>query len=219
MKPLIILGTGGNCLDILEAVLAINEEHGCAHYDCLGFLDDNPELVGSHRHGLPILGKLSEACLFRGALFVNGIGSPANYWCKPEILQRIGIALGRFATIIHPRACVSRFAEVGFGSVLLAGVCVGARARIGAHVIVLQGAIISHDCRVSDFSCIASGACLAGGVVLEEAAYVGANASVRGGVRLGAASLTGLGTVVISDVAPRQVVVGNPARILRELRP
>lgn len=216
MKSLIILGFGGNCLDILDAIILINEQYEHDKYKVLGFLDDNAESFSGHQT-LPILGKLSDASSFTDCFFVNGIGSPNNFWQKPDIVQRTRIPLHRFETIIHPKASVSRFATVGPGSVLLAGTCVGARAYIGTHVIVLQGALVSHDCKIGDFCCIASGACLSGGVIIDEAAYVGANSCVRGGLHLGAASLIGIGSVVIRDVAPRHVVVGNPAHYLRKL--
>lgn len=219
MKRLVILGTGGNCLDILDAAMAINETAGRLVYGCAGFLDDNPALQGTRQQGLPVLGRLADAARLTDCVFVNGVGSPNNFWRKPAILRTTGVPWERFETIIHPQASVSRFANIGPGSVLLAGAMVGARAMIGAHVIVLQGAIISHDCQVGDFGCVASGGCLSGGVVMEESCYLGANASVRGGVRLGGASLVGIGSVVLRDVAPRHVVAGNPARFLRELAP
>ena len=55
--------------------------------------------------------------------------------------------------------------------------------------------------------------------MMENSCYLGANASVRGGVKLGNGSLIGLGSVALEDVPPRHVVVGNPARFLRELAP
>ena len=56
MKKLIILGTGGNCLDIYDAALAINRQAGQTVYECLGLLDDNRALHGAESSGLRVLG-------------------------------------------------------------------------------------------------------------------------------------------------------------------
>ena len=217
MKRLIILGTGGNCFDILDAMLAINRHTGRAVFECAGFLDDNAAVHGKEFHGVRVLGPLADAARYPDCAFVNGIGSPNNFWHKADILRTTCLAVERFDTVIHPQASVSGFAKLGRGVVVLAGAAVGAGAVIGDHVIVLQGAIVSHDCRVGDFACIASGACLAGGVQVAAASYVGANASVRGGVKVGSRSLVGLGAVVLEDVLENTVVAGNPAKYLRAI--
>jgi acetyltransferase EpsM len=215
MKKLIILGSGGNCLDIYDAVLAINRQATQPVYECLGILDDNRELRGTQVGGLRVLGGLAEAASYSDAVVVNGIGSPHSFWRKAEILAATGLALDRFETIVHPQASVSSLAQLGRGVAILPGASVGARAQIGNHVILLQGSIVSHDCRIGDYTCVASGACLSGGVEVAPLSYIGANASVRGGVKVGSRSLVGMGAVVLHDVVEDTVVAGNPARYLR----
>jgi acetyltransferase-like isoleucine patch superfamily enzyme len=55
------------------------------------------------------------------------------------------------------------------------------------------------------------------GVVLEPRARVGANATILPGVVLGENCLVGAGSVVTRDVAPGDVVAGNPARPIRRI--
>ena len=50
--------------------------------------------------------------------------------------------------------------------------------------------------------------------VIEQRASIGSGAIIMGGVRVGAGALVGAGAVVLKDVAPGEVVVGNPARVL-----
>ncbi len=219
MKRLIILGTGGNCLDILDAALAVNRHTGRTVYECVGFLDDNAAVHGQQFAGVPVLGGLKDAIRFADCGFVNGIGSPSNFWRKADIVRTTGLPAERFETVVHPQASISSLAQLGRGCVALAGVAVGARASIGDHVILLQGAIVSHDCRVGDYACITSGACLSGGVEVAADSYIGANASVRGGVKIGPRSLVGIGSLVLKDVPENTVVAGNPARVLRRVVP
>jgi UDP-2-acetamido-3-amino-2,3-dideoxy-glucuronate N-acetyltransferase len=49
-------------------------------------------------------------------------------------------------------------------------------------------------------------------------AKIGAGAVLLPGVHVGAGALVGAGAVVTRDVPPYQVVVGNPARVVSDVR-
>jgi acetyltransferase-like isoleucine patch superfamily enzyme len=53
-------------------------------------------------------------------------------------------------------------------------------------------------------------------VVIERNVWIGANATILPGVRLGERSIVGAGAVVTRDVTARAMVVGVPARVVRE---
>ena len=52
---------------------------------------------------------------------------------------------------------------------------------------------------------------------IEQGSLIGIGAIVLDGVRVGAGSIIGAGAVVTKDVPPRSLVVGVPAKILREV--
>lgn len=54
-------------------------------------------------------------------------------------------------------------------------------------------------------------------VVLERGCFLGAQALVLPGVRVGSAAFVAAGSVVTQDVAPRTLVAGVPARVVRNL--
>ena len=56
-------------------------------------------------------------------------------------------------------------------------------------------------------------------VAFRKNARIGANSTILPGVRIGQDAVVGAGAVVTKDVAPRTVVAGNPARVLRKVRP
>jgi len=54
-----------------------------------------------------------------------------------------------------------------------------------------------------------------GGVVIEENVSVGGNVTLLPGVTIGKDSLVGAGSVVVKNIPPRTVVVGNPAKVVK----
>lgn len=55
------------------------------------------------------------------------------------------------------------------------------------------------------------------GPVIKRGAKVGANSTLLPGVVIGENALVGAGSVVVDDVPPGAVVVGNPARVIRQI--
>lgn len=216
-QQIIILGTGGNCVDILEAILDLNDTDTDHPYECIGFLDDNPSKAGTSIHGVPVLGPLTDSAQFTEAQFVNGIGSHTNFWMKNSIIARTGLPDERFETIVHPSAHVSRFASVGRGTAILQNVTVASGAKVGRHVVILAGSTINHDSVIGDFSSIASGVSVSGGVRVGHSSYLGTSCCIRDGVSVGESCLIGMGSVIRHDVEDHSMVVGNPARLLRKL--
>jgi sugar O-acyltransferase (sialic acid O-acetyltransferase NeuD family) len=217
-KKIIILGTGGNCIDILDALHDINDARGRAVYQCIGFLDDNEQKWGMELHGIKVLGPLASAQDYHDCFFVNGIGSPENFWRKQEIIAKTMIPLEQFETIIHPTANVSRLSTLGRDVMIFQHVTITSNTSIGDHIIVLPNTVISHDDRIGDYSCIAGGVCLSGYVDIGKSCYLGSNSSVIGNVKIGDYCLVGMCSVVLHDLAANMVVAGNPARILRRTR-
>jgi acetyltransferase-like isoleucine patch superfamily enzyme len=58
---------------------------------------------------------------------------------------------------------------------------------------------------------------LVAGPTIRRGARIGGGAVLCPGVEIGAEAFVGAGAVVTKDVAPRMLVVGNPARVLREV--
>jgi sugar O-acyltransferase (sialic acid O-acetyltransferase NeuD family) len=212
-KKIIVLGATGGCADIVDVIADINRFASSPVYDCVGFLDDNPDLLGARILGVEVVGKFADAAKFEDdCFFVSGIGSPYNFWKRGEILENLEIPIERFETIIHPLASISSFAEIGRGCVLFQHAVISTKAAIGDHVLVLPNVTISHDCSVGAYSIITAGVCLSGSVAVRESCYLGSNATVRQDIKIGPRSLIGMSGVVVSDVPPDTVVVGNPAR-------
>ena len=212
-RPLIILGTGGNALDVLDVVDAINRV--TRTWEVVGYLDDS-RAPRSEYHDIEILGPLCRAAEFQRCWFVNAIGSDRSFLRRSAIVADINVADAQFATLIHPLACVSSRSKIGPGTVVNFGASIGGEVEIGRHVSVGPGCIVGHNAVVGDFAMLAPGAIISGFVRLGRGCYVGAGAVVKQKITVGESALVGLGAVVVKDVADGITVVGNPAqRIVR----
>ena len=123
-------------------------------------------------------------------------------WAEPEAL-------------VDPTAVVPSTATVAHGAYVNAGAVLGSHASIGCHANVNRSSSIGHDARLGFAASTGPGVVLAGGVVVAAGAFVGAGATVLPEVTGRTRGVVGAGAVVTRDVAPGDVVVGNPARVLR----
>ena len=122
-----------------------------------------------------------------------------------------------FETIQHSSAYVSRFSEVGEGTVIMPQVCINAEVTIGRHCIINTASTIEHDCVIDDFVHISPKASLAGNIRVKKGAHIGIGANIIQGVTIGENALVGAGTVVLNDVPDNAVMVGNPGKIIKML--
>jgi sugar O-acyltransferase (sialic acid O-acetyltransferase NeuD family) len=212
-RKCIILGGGGHAKVLIDAIQASKAA------DPIAVLDRDEALWGKDIFGVPILGsdeKISELIGNKADSFVVGIGSVGNPETRMKLYE-MGLAAGlEPLTVIHPKAIVSPYAQIGKGSMLYAGSIVNPDAQIGKNVIINTGAIVEHDCVVGDHAHIATGARLAGTVTVGRGAHVGAGAVIRQNGVVGDFAVIGAGAVVTKPVAEGVTVVGNPARPLQK---
>ncbi len=204
MRDLIILGLGAHGPEMAEMVEAVNRVKETWHLR--GFISPDGHQVGESVNGYPVLGTMEVLKDYPDADVV-----PHN-----EGTERLNVPRHRLVSLIHPSAVVSRTAHIGVGCVIYPHCYVGLNARINDFVFCLSGCIINHDDVIEERVIFASGVTLAGVVHVESDCYLGQGCQVRQHLRIGRNSLIGMGAVVVTDVPPNSVMVGNPARKLRE---
>ena len=184
----------------------------------VGYVDDAVP-AGTVLHGLPVLGTLADlgAVLGDGRAddVLVGMGDNAAR-CRLVAQPRQEVPGVRFATAVHPSAVIGARTTIGDGTVVMAGVVVNNDCRIGEQVILYTSCSVDHDNVVGDYASLAPNAATGGNVTLGERVAVGLGASVIHRLFLGDGVVVGAGSVVLEHVPPNQLVVGNPARVVRQ---
>ena len=134
--------------------------------------------------------------------------------------------------IVGDQACIRERCEVGDdvvvgrGSLVENDTTIGALTKIQAHAYItaystLEDNVFIAPCVVTTNDNLMGRTerrhDLVRGPTIRRGARVGGAAILCPGVEIGEEALVGAGAVVVRDVPPRVIVVGNPARVLRDV--
>jgi sugar O-acyltransferase (sialic acid O-acetyltransferase NeuD family) len=205
MKSLLIFPFNGNGLEALDCL--------GTEYDFLGFIDDTPEKQGRNKLGFEVFGR-DAIKKFPQAKILAVPGSPSSYHLRKNIIDGLDVPDNKYATVIHPRATISKFAHIGINVLIMAGVVVTSNATIGNHVCILPNSVIHHDTVIGEYTLIGANVTVAGHTTVGKSCYIGSGTSVINGIGIGDNSLIGIGSNVITTIPKDVKAVGNPARII-----
>lgn len=207
-KKLLLIGGGGHCKTVIEAIESNN------YYNEIGIIDTSNN-IGKFILQHPIIGadqdlkKLREQGYEYAFISLGSIGDPTKRISLYRLVKELQFQI---PIIIDRTAHVSQYAKISEGVFAGKNVILNADTMIGECVLLNTGCIIEHDCRIGGFSHIASGAVLSGNVTIGEGAHIGANSVIRQGIHVGERTVIGVGSVVVKDIESRCVAVGNPCR-------
>jgi sugar O-acyltransferase (sialic acid O-acetyltransferase NeuD family) len=101
--------------------------------------------------------------------------------------------------VVSPQARVSKYADVGQGTIIMHGAIVNAGARVGENCIVNSLSLIEHGAQVGDHCHISTHAVLNSNVRVGVGTFVGSGATVRQSIELGHTCVIGMGVRVLKD--------------------
>jgi acetyltransferase-like isoleucine patch superfamily enzyme len=128
-------------------------------------------------------------------------------------------------TFVRERSSIGAGSVIGRGSVVDNDVLVGARVRVQTNVYLTAFTVIEDDVFVGPGALTTNDNTMARhaqdepiiGATLRRACRVGGGAVLTPGVEIGEEAFVAAGAVVTRDVPPRAVVMGVPARVVREV--
>ncbi len=206
-KKLLLIGGGGHCHSVLDAVLASGT------YEEIGIIDsiDNSYLgvsVIGNDDDIPTLFKTGWTDAF---ITVGSVGDTKTRRQLYEMVKEYGLTV---PSIIDSTAIIGKGVKIEEGVFVGKHAVVNAGSSIGACAIINTGAIIEHDCEIGAFSHISPGTTLCGQVKVGEDSHVGAGSVIRQLVEIGDNALIGAGSVVVKYIPDNTKAYGNPCKVV-----
>ena len=197
-----VFGSGGHARVVAEIIM--NDKN----LQLLGFIDNLTKDKNEKIFGLPIKDSFPNA---KG--FVVGIG---NNEIRAQRFNELIENNLKPITVFHPTANIAKNVTIGKGTVIAIGATIATGAKIGNNVIINTGAIVEHENIIEDNVHIGPGAALAGRVKVKKFAFLGLRSVVKEYLTIGEKSIVGAGAVVVKNVPAKTVVIGIPAKKLRD---
>ena len=150
------------------------------------------------------------------------VGAGAVVLAGASIGEEVIIGVQSF---VRERSSIGAGTLIGRGSVIDNDVSLGARASVQTNVYVTAFSVIEDDVFIGPGAITTNDDSMARhgpqeplrGPVLRRACRIGAGALLRPGVEVGEEAMVAAGALVTRDVPARAVVMGVPARVVREV--
>ena len=205
-KKLILVGGGGHC----KSVIDVAESAG---FQIQGILDV-PENVGNKVLDYSIIGTDDQIPDFvNDALFIVTVGHIKDAALRIKLHKKIVDAGGTLATIVASTAHVSKYAQIGEGSVIMHQAVVNADAIIGKGCIINTFANIEHDAKIGDYCHISTGAMINGNCVVGKETFFGSQSVMVNGIEITAGCVIGAGSLIRRNITQKGIYSGNPTTL------
>lgn len=205
MKSLILIGGGGHCKSVLEVAES-------AGYEIKGILDMPDEVGKEVLPGHKVIGTDDEIPQYvEECEFVITVGFIKNPAIRIKLYNKVKAAGGRLATIIASTAHVSKYAELGEGTVIMHHAFVNASAKIGDNCIINTFVNIEHDAEVGNQCHISTGTMVNGECKIGENCFIGSQSVCANCIEIASDIIVGAGSVVRKSIRMKGIYAGNPA--------
>lgn len=186
---IVLVGGGGHCHSVLDVIEQENRfnikgiidndlplNHNILDYKVIGTDDDIPELNKNQVY------------------FLITVGQIKSYSIRLQLAKLLQTYDCKIASVVSPRAYISRYARIGEGTVVMHNAFVNANVEIGNHCIINTNAGVEHDSVIGDFCHISTGVIVNGDCKIEEGCFLGSNSTISNGKRIFKSSVIGAGS-------------------------
>ena len=147
--------------------------------------------------------------------FIAGIGGAhgkARYLISKELIKKKLKAL----SLIHSTSYIDKTSVIGIGTQIMPNVVVHCNSKVGDFTVLNTSSTIDHECIIGHGVHIMGGASIAGRVKIGNYVTIGTNATILPDIKIEDGAFVGAGAVVTKNVKKNEIVVGNPAKFLKQ---
>lgn len=170
---LLLIGGGGHCHSVIDVI----EQEG--RYEIAGIVD-LPDQLGKNVLGHKIIATDDDLAKIKKdydyALIT--LGQIKTSFPRQRLYSQLKQLGYQLPSIISPLAYISKYAQIGEGTVVMHHVLINANATIGNNCIINTKSLIEHDAVVEDNCHIATSAIINGGAKVLKNSFIGSNSVV-----------------------------------------
>lgn len=206
-----IFGTGGFGREVLCCIIDIIEKTNNRIEDIACFMVSDDHYKENTIMGIEVI---KQSCFnpFTNTCVI-AIGEPS---IRKNIVNSLP-SNTRYDTIVHPSVIISKWVDIGEGSIITANTILTCNITIGKHAHLNLNTTIGHDCIIGDYFTTAPASNVSGNVNIGDCVYLGTNSSIKQGIDICNDVTIGMGGVVVKNITEKGVYVGNPAyKLLRK---
>jgi sugar O-acyltransferase (sialic acid O-acetyltransferase NeuD family) len=179
------------------------------------FFDDAYPKIRSNEHW-PVEGTF-DRLLECHNLYDFAIVAVGNNQVRDGLCGRLRNKDFRIPTLIHPSSVISKYATIGYGSVIFANTVINAFAQIGRNCIINTGSIVEHDCVIGYAAHLSPNVALAGATKVGDLSWLGIGTVTKQLIEIGNNVTVGANSTVIENIPADVIAVGTPAVIKTHL--
>jgi len=211
-KDIAIVGAGGFGREVLWQLR--DADSLAEQYNVLGFVDDDPELLGKTLSGITVVGNIQWLIEYSQSICAAiCIGNPS---ARKNVYDRLSQnPLVSFPNIIAKDVKFSESVEFGQGCIICLSTIITVDIRIGNFVIINLDCTIGHDAVLSDFVTLHPSVNVSGNVHIETCSEIGTGVNIIQGKIVGEYTTIGAGASVVRDILEPGTYVGVPARKIK----
>jgi acetyltransferase-like isoleucine patch superfamily enzyme len=163
-------------------------------------------ILGSAEDGELNIGK---GCIIRsGTVIYSGVKIGGSFRSGHNVLIRENTRIGD-NVLVGTNSVVDGDCQIG------SNVSIQTGAYVTRYTTIEDGAFLGPCCVTTNDKYMKYGAALKGPVI-KQGARIGASSTIMPGITVGEGATVGAGSVVTRDVPPHKVVMGVPARVVKD---
>jgi len=192
---IILIGAGGHarsCIDVIEA---------SGKYKIAGLIEKNKSNLKENLN-YPIIGADDDLERLRtkysfALVTIGQIKSPQKRIKLFSLLRRLDFKL---PIIISPKAYISKYSNIGQGTILMHNSIINANTIIGENCIINNKVLIEHDVVVGNHCHVSTGAIINGNVSVGNQTFIGSGVITKESISIGNNCIIGAGKLVKQNI-------------------
>lgn len=210
MKKMYVIGSGGFSKQVIEMIKLINETK--EKFNLIGVIDDDPKKQGQEILGYKIVGTTDDLFEISKKENICAVIAIADSYVKQLISAKLKYV--EWVNLIHPKAIISRYAEIGLGNVICAGVIINPQIKIKNHTHINIGTTIGHDVTIDNHVTIMPGVRLSGNTNVGKCVMLGTGSVILQGLDIENDVIVGAGAILTKSTYGVGTYIGIPAKKL-----